>query len=138
MVINNIMNNKDRMFKFNMAASPNCSSCKVIQDNVHLFCECLNVREAWFWLRQRFLAIMPPDSGTTSNFEFLNLMFQASTADGEIIWLLGIYLKLVWDTVICKKKNLSLNSVKTHCTLQYEIHQKSEKPPLGHIVGLFS
>ena len=138
MVIHNIMNNKDRMHKFNMAASPNCSTCKVSQDNVHLFCECLNVREAWFWLRQRFLGILPPDSGATSNFEFLNLMFQSSTADNEIVWLLGVFLKLVWDNVICKKKTLSLHLLKTHCTMQYQSHQKSKKPTLGHIVGLFS
>jgi hypothetical protein len=138
MVIHNIMNNKDRMHKFNMAASPNCSSCKVPQDNVHLFCECLNVREAWFWLRQRFLGILPPDSGATSNFEFINLMFQSSTADNEIVWLLGVFLKLVWDNVICKKKTLSLHLLKTHCTMQYQSHQKSKKPTLGHIVGLFS
>ena len=138
MVIHNIMNNKDRMHKFNMAASPNCSTCKVTQDNVHLFCECVNVREAWFWLRQRFLAILPPENGVTSNFEFLNLMFQSSTADSEIVWLLGVYVKLVWDNVICKKKNLSLQTVKTHCAIQYEIHQKSNKPHLAHILGLFT
>ena len=93
---------------------------------------------AWFWLRRRFLAILPPDSGATSNFEFINLMFQSSTADNEIVWLLGVYLKLVWDNVICKKKNLSLHTVKTHSDIQYESHQKSNKPTLGHIFGLFT
>ena len=81
MVIHNIMNNKDKMFKFNMTASPNCSSCKV-------------VREAWFWLRQRFLAILPPEEKCKPAF--------------------------------------------SEDPLQYEIHQKSNKPPLGNIFGLFS
>ena len=67
---------------------------------MYIYSVSVNVREAWFWLRQRFLAILPPDNGTTSNFEFLNLMFQSSTADSEIVWLLGVYLKLVSDNVI--------------------------------------
>ena len=137
MVIHNIMNNRDRMFKFNMVNSPNCPACRVRQDNVHLFCECLSIREAWFWLRQRFLAMLPPEYCQTSNFEFINLMFQPSTADSEIVWLLSVYMELVWDSVICIKKNLKLLTVKTQCALQYEIHQKSKKPALGHIVGLF-
>ena len=59
MIIHNIVANKDRVHKFNMAASPNCTTCGVIQDNVHLFCECVNVREAWFSLRQRLLEMLP-------------------------------------------------------------------------------
>ena len=137
MVIHNIMNNRDRMFKFNMVNSPNCPACQVRQDNAHLFCECLSIREAWFWLRQRFLAMLPPEYCQTSNFEFINLMFQPSTADSEVMGLLSVYMELVWDSVICKKKNLKLLTVKTQCALRYEIHQKSNKPALGHIVGLF-
>ena len=34
MIIHNIVANKDRVFKFNMIASPNCSTCGVAQDNV--------------------------------------------------------------------------------------------------------
>ena len=68
MVINNIVANRDRLFtKFHMVQSPNCVHCNVLQDNVHLFCECILVREAWFWVRQRLLGILQ-NSGRTSNF----------------------------------------------------------------------
>ena len=43
LIVHNIIANKDRVFKFNMTASPNCTLCGVVQDNVHLFCECVNV-----------------------------------------------------------------------------------------------
>ena len=69
MIIHNIVANKDRVNKFKMAVSPNCPECGVVQDNVHLFCECVHVREAWFWMRQRLLGILPHDGGATSNFE---------------------------------------------------------------------
>ena len=61
MIVHSIVANKDRVFKFNMTASPNCATCGVLQDNVHLFCECLNVREAWFWMRQRLLSLLPQE-----------------------------------------------------------------------------
>ena len=60
MGINNIIANGDRLHsKFHMVPSPNCVHCNVLHDNVHLFCECLLVREAWFWVRQRILWILP-------------------------------------------------------------------------------
>ena len=71
--------NKDRLYnKFNMANSPNCPLCNELHDNVHVFCECVLVREAWFWVRQRLLQMFPSSHGNTSNFEFLNLMFDSS------------------------------------------------------------
>ena len=104
LTVHNIVANKDRVFKFNMTASPNCAICGVLQDNVHLFCECFNVREAWFWMRQRLLSLLPQEGGQTSNFEFLNLMFTPSVMDSEAVWLIGIYVQQVWDHIICKKK----------------------------------
>ena len=132
----NIVANKDRVYKFNLTASPNCTICEVLQDNVHLFCECVNVREAWFWIRQRLLGLLPQDVGQLSNFEFLNLMFVSSQFENEIVWLLGVYVQQVWSNIICKKKYLSQNVIKTECAQQYTIHQASNRPSLVHIIGL--
>ena len=135
LILHNIVANKDRMHKFNMTASPNCLSCGVVQDNVHLFCECVSVRESWFWLRQRLLSLLSPETARTSNFEF-HFMFGQSLMDKEAVWLLGIYVKLVWYNVICKKKNISQKMIKTECSLQHYNHHICNKPALGHIVGL--
>ena len=111
MVVNNIIANRDRLFnKFNKAATPNCLACGVVQDNVHLFCECKLVREAWFWVRQRLLGMLPDSHGQTSNFEFLNLMFESDLMDSEIVWMLGIFVQLVWNFVICKKNTAKRNT----------------------------
>ena len=138
LIIHNIVTNGQRVYYFNMAVSPNCLTCQVVQDNVHLFCECTSVQESWFWMRQRLIGLLPPDSCLTSNFEFLNLMFDSSVMEKEVIWLLGIYLEKVWDVVICKKKTLSLNVLISECSQQYLEHHKANKPPLGYIIGLFS
>ena len=66
------------------------------------FCECANVREAWFWMRQRFLDFLPQNGGQISNFEFLNLMFASTQFDDEIVWLLGVYVHQGWTNIICK------------------------------------
>ena len=121
-----------------MAASPNCAECGVLQDNVHLFCECKHVREAWFWLRQRLLGMLSPDCAVTSNFEFINLMFSTSMLESEIVWLLGVYVKLVWDNVVCKKKLLTQFDIQVECQVQFLNHQMSNKPILSFICGIFN
>ena len=87
-----------------MVQLPNSVKCNVLYDNVHLFCECILVREAWFWVRQRLLGLLPDSHARTSNFEFLNLMFERDIMDSEVIWMIGNFVQIVWDVVICKKK----------------------------------
>ena len=137
MILHNIVANKERVHRFRMTASPNCTICEVVQDNVHMFCECTSVREAWFWLRQRLLSLMSDEARITSNFEFLHLMFISSAFETEVVWLLGVYVKLVWDVIVCKKKHLSQVLIKTECQRKYRNQHLSNKPILNHIVGLF-
>ena len=137
MIIHNIVPNKERIHRFNMIASPLCTACGVSADNVHLFCECVNVREAWFWLRQRLLGLLPQNGGRISNFEFLNLMYDSGPFDSEILWLIGVYILFVWNSVICKKKVICQNSVQSEVQQKYLDHHEARKPPLGHISGLF-
>ena len=63
-------------------------------------------------------------------------MFESDRMDEEIIWMIGIYVQLVWNIVICKKKTLKLNLMKSEYSMKYQTHQKSNMPDLGYIVGL--
>ena len=137
MIVHNIVPNRDRLCnKFHMVPDQNCTECGVLHDNVHLFCECKLVREAWFWVRQRLLGLFPNDHGKTSNFEFINLMFGSYLMDNEAIWMLGIWVELVWNIVICKKKSLKLETTRTEFSLKFVSHKNSNSPALGHIIGL--
>ena len=137
MIIHNIVPNRDRLFsKFNMVPNHDCVQCGVLHDNVHLFCDCELVREAWFWLRQRLLGLLLNESESTSNFEFINLMFDTNILENEVIWMLGIWVQLVWDLVICKKKILRLETVQSEFSLKFMTHQNSNLPALAHIMGL--
>ena len=79
--------------------------------------------------------MLPVTHGQTSNFELLNLMFESFLLDKEIIWMLGIFVQLVWDVVICKKKSLKIETVKSEYLLKFESHKTSKMPTLEHIVG---
>ena len=107
----------------------------MLHDNVHVFCECVLVRESWFWIRQRLIGMIP-HSGATSNFEFLNLMFEKSAFENQVIWMIGIHVHMVWGHVICKKKSLNIETLKSEYKMKFVEHQKSNMPDLGYIVGL--
>ena len=82
--------------------------------------------------------MLPADCGVISDFEFLHFMFVSSMFENEIVWLIGVYVQLVWDQVICKKKSLHQILVKTECGRQYLNHHTLNMPSLAHIVGLFN
>jgi hypothetical protein len=50
--------------------------------------------------------------------------------ENEAIWMIGIYVQLVWDYVICKKKHLKLETMKSDYQMKYLTHQKSNSPDL--------
>ena len=137
MIVHNIIPNRDRLFnKFRMVPNHDCVICGVIHDNVHIFCDCQMVREAWFWVRQRLLGLLPASCANISNFEFLNLMFGSNIMNDEVIWMLGVWVQLVWTYVICKKKHLKIETVQSEYSLKFVSHQNSNLPVLSHIIGL--
>ena len=80
--------------------------------------------------------MVPQENASTSNFEFINLMFDSYVMENEVIWILGIWVELVWNFVICKKKSLNLETVKSEISLRFITHQNSNLPALAHINGL--
>ena len=63
-------------------------------------------------------------------------MFECGPLDGEVIWLIGVYVQLVWDYVICKKKQLKLRILQSEYELKFTTQKHSKMPDLGYIVGL--
>ena len=63
-------------------------------------------------------------------------MFESGPMDGEVIWLIGVYVQLVWDYVICKKKELKLKTLQSEYQLKVITQKHSKMPALGYIVGL--
>ena len=63
-------------------------------------------------------------------------MFDSYMMDNEVIWILGIWVELVWNIVICKKKCLKLETARSEFSLKFDSHRNSNLPALGHIIGL--
>ena len=136
-IIHKIVPNRLRLHsKFNTVNSPNCLVCGLVEDNTHLFMECVIVREAWGWLRMRLLEMLPEDCAITSNFEFLNLMFVKHLMDNEAVWLIGTFIELVWVEKFQKKRNVKINHVIGTLKLKYKENQMSRKPLLGFITSI--
>ena len=136
-IVHNIVPNRVRLFsKMNLVNSSNCLMCGVKEDNVHIFTECVLVREAWGWMRMRLLNLLPDDCARTSNFELINLMFVKHFMDKEAVWLLGIYIELVWVEKFQKNRKVKLNHLIGHTKLKYQANQVSRKPLLGFIANI--
>ena len=133
-IVHNIVPNRERLYtKMHMVNSPNCLVCGVREDNVHIFAECLMVREAWGWVRMRLLDLLSRDSAGCSNFELLNLMFEKDLMDMEAVWLIVTYVEYVWTEKFLRNKHVKLEQLVGHTKLCYKSNQFSKKPALGHI-----
>ena len=99
-----------------------------------MFTECIMVREAWVWVRQRMLLLLQDSCAATSNFEFLHLMFLKHVMDKEVVWLLGVILELIWEEKLSRKRFVKLNHLVRYTKMKFESNQLSRKPSLGHIL----
>ena len=128
-IVHNIVPNRERLFtKMHMVNSPNCMVC-----GVHIFTECLMVREAWGWVRMRLLDLLSEDSARCSDFEMLNLMFEKHLMDMEAVWLVVPYVEYVWTEKFLRNKLVKLEYLVGHIKLCNKSNQVSKKPTLGHI-----
>ena len=80
--------------------------------------------------------MLPTECAVTSNFEFLNLMFERHLMDNEAVWMIGGYLEFVWMEKLVKHKIVRLDHLIGYLQLKFKTNQFSKKPVLGHIVGL--
>ena len=137
MIVHNIVPTRERLYmKMHMVDSPNCVLCNVREDITHMFTECIMVREAWGWARQRMLSLLPDDCAATSNFEFLHLMFLKDVMDKEVVWLLGMVLEFIWEEKLTRKKIVKLEHLVGNIKMKYKSNQFSRKPSLGHILSI--
>ena len=87
-------------------------------------------------MRLRLLSLLPNGCGITSNFEFLNLMFEKYVMDNEAVWLIGSYIEFVWKEKLMKKKSVELQHLVGYIELKFKANKYSKKPSLGHIIGI--
>jgi hypothetical protein len=137
MLIHNIIPNRERLFRLNQVDNSRCVSCRVVEDNVHYFSECVKVREAWGWVRRRVLDLLPPGNNILSNWELLHLTFTETIMDKEILWLVSTFVENIWVEVRARDRTVNVDRLKTAMKLKYQELLVSNRPMLGLFLNFF-
>jgi hypothetical protein len=111
--------NREKLFQQNRADDSLCANqaCRnegLAQIIEHVLCSCYRVRTAWHWIKQKMLYLMS-DQGpvlAASNTEIILLMYPTCRKEVECTFLLETFIELVDREVICKQKELLINTVK--------------------------
>ena len=82
------------------------------------------------------MRLLPEDCATTSNFEFINLMFSEHLMENEAVWLIGIFIHFVWAEKLQKKRFVSIEKFIGHAKLCYKENQVAKKPVLGYLMNI--
>ena len=142
MVVNNIYPTQERLYRINREKPADrrqvwtdvCQGCNQgeVQDCVHLFMECDRVREGWHWVRRRIMILLDDVQGL-SNYEILHLSFPRELDENEIMWLLGVWVAMVQEEVVVKKRVLGDQFVRGHFRYKYLQTLSINMPQLNHI-----
>ena len=135
-IVHNIIPNRDRLReKFNMVENPVCDKpgCGGRQDNGHLLCQCVLVREAWGWIRRVVLHLLPRGLAATSDKELLHLMFSSKHKEASVMWLLGNYVERVDFDVRRRGKLLRVEVLRGWLRERLRADKELKIPHLGEI-----
>ena len=140
--LNNILPTRDRILRLGLreldgrqVQSAVCNRCALrLQDSVvHLFSECGLVREAWCWVRRRFLELLPDDMADLSNEEVLMMMYPKERFEDETVWLLGTYMDYVYEEAFIKGRLLTEATVRGYLKYMFYQSRTTKMPQLGYI-----
>ena len=100
LTIHNKLPTQERLFRIGLLTDPYCQFClpingAVVCDREHLFCECLRVLDTWQSLRNIVMKRIPTSISVT-NLDLITLNLPKIKADGEVAWLIGIFLEETW------------------------------------------
>ena len=97
LLIHNKLPTRERLFRVYLMPDPYCKYCldfggsALIGDLRHLFCDCPLVHDVW----KEFMLLLSSLSSHVSgldNLDVLQLKFSRNEAEGEIVWLVAVYV----------------------------------------------
>ena len=156
-VFNNIIPNRDRLFKMQKVQHPFCleDNCHVkkkivgpllpgkvreylviggeVDNTTHLFTECVRTIQVWSWIRGRIMELLNPGLDQCSNFELLHLAYSQSKFENEIIFILSNYIEYVYKTVFIKERKIDVDKMKAILKYNYLENAASNKPVIAFV-----
>ena len=116
--------------------SPQCCRCGQEPETIiHRYQTCRHVSQVWEWVRNLML-LLDPCLSLDSDSDILSLNFSKGLRENSILWLLGIFIKLVESDVILKQYILNPNTVPGFFKQQKQKARHMAMPDLGIIPGL--
>merc|ERR1712030_215831 len=97
MIIHNIIPNRERLFRMNKVPNSLCPVDFINQDNVHFFCQCQDVLEAWTWIKNTASFHINNPFWQIQDKELLFFTFPTSAYEKEILWLVSSYCDFRWN-----------------------------------------
>ena len=115
--------------------SSGCQNCGLVETIHHRYCQCINVSEAWEWLRAKIVSL-DISLDVTDDMEFLTLCFEMGLRENAILWLLGVFVEIVETEVVLRGNKLSVTSAKGIFKQRKQLSRHQAIPELGIILGL--
>ena len=124
----------ERLFRIGLRHDPYCLKCAgaVVNDIVHYFCSCDAVYDTWSWVKRQVVQLGQMGAGV-DDWEVVNLCFENSCNDTEIVWLVSSYVLYVWEMVQVKKLEVKLDKFFGFLTFKYKMHQTISQDQLQNL-----
>ena len=137
LLLHNKLPVKERLFRIGQKHDPYCIKCAgaEVNDILHFFCMCEAVCNTWAWLKRQ-VEQFGRMRGRLDEWEIINLCFEMSSRDAEIVWLVSTYVSYVWEMVHVKKLEVKLDKFFGFLTFKYKMHRATSPDQLGNLQSL--
>ena len=68
-----------------------------------------------------------------NDWEIVNLLYENSGHDAEIVWIVSSYVLYVWETVHVKRLEMKLDKFFGFLTFKYKMHQATSTDQLENL-----
>merc|ERR1712055_1040431 len=121
LLLHNKLPVRERLFRIGLKHDPYCLKCAgaEVVDIVHFFCSCEAVCNTWSWLKRQVMQLGQLGD-RVDDWEIVNLFFDDSNCDTEIVWLVSCYVLYVWEMLHVKKQEVKLDKFFGFLTFKYE------------------
>ena len=104
LLVHNKLPVQERLFRVSLSNDPYCQACPdaIISDVEHFFCGCPMVSPIWVWVKDMLNLLL--GSNSTTDHDFIHLLFSNCPREREAVWLIGNYVWKVWDVISVRKE----------------------------------
>ena len=137
LLVHNKLPVQERLFRINLSKDPYCPFCQTasFQDVFHFFTLCARVEVYWSWTKS--LAISLLDARNVNEEDLIVFNWPKSRRDGDITWLIGHYVFIVWDMLSVRRLS-AINNTEFFGFMRFKYKEALANKAVSEITGLAS